>query len=213
MTTTTATTPRRCGRPPGRKPWTRESILAALVTYYKTTGHWPSSTKLNPAQLRREGQHEAIAVFDAGTYPGHATVRRFFGSVPAAIAEARKPVEAALAQREREIRERARQERLAAERVRQAQEQAAREAERAAQARAPAPTTFAELYRQATIAAGGVCPIEAGLILRLVDNECPHERLPFDASPPCGCFPQEGGVVVELPTRTIIAADAERRAA
>lgn len=25
-----------------------------------------------------------------------------------------------------------------------------------------------------------------------IENECEHERLPGDPSPPCGCFPQEG---------------------
>lgn len=51
--------------------------------------------------------------------------------------------------------------------------------------------TFASIYREASARIGGECPIEAGFIGRLVDNECRHERLPFDPDPPCGCFPEE----------------------
>lgn len=42
-------------------------------------------------------------------------------------------------------------------------------------------------YRRAEKAAGG-CPIEAGLLLRLADNECEHGRLPGDRTEPCGCW-------------------------
>lgn len=35
------------------------------------------------------------------------------------------------------------------------------------------------------------CPIESGFIGNLVDNECPHGRLPGDATSACGCWPQE----------------------
>ena len=49
-------------------------------------------------------------------------------------------------------------------------------------------------YRKASKAAGG-CPIEAGLLLKLADNECPHGRLPGDRSEPCGCW---GASVVTL---------------
>lgn len=30
-------------------------------------------------------------------------------------------------------------------------------------------------------------------------DECRHDRLPFDRTKPCGCFSEEGAVVVELP--------------
>ena len=49
--------------------------------------------------------------------------------------------------------------------------------------------------------AGGACPIEAGLLGRLADHECPHGRLPFDRTPYCGCWPREGAAVLELPAR------------
>lgn len=35
--------------------------------------------------------------------------------------------------------------------------------------------------------------------LRAPDDECRHDRLPFDRTPPCGCFPEEGAAIVELP--------------
>lgn len=38
------------------------------------------------------------------------------------------------------------------------------------------------------------CPIEAGLLFKLADNECSHGRLPGDRTRPCGCWPQEGPV-------------------
>lgn len=37
----------------------------------------------------------------------------------------------------------------------------------------------------------GACPIELGAIGALADNECRHDRLPSDPTPPCGCWPQE----------------------
>jgi hypothetical protein len=42
---------------------------------------------------------------------------------------------------------------------------------------------------------------EAGLLGRLADNECPHGRLPFDRTPSCGCWLQEGAAVLALPAR------------
>lgn len=45
-------------------------------------------------------------------------------------------------------------------------------------------------YAQACRAAGS-CAIEAGLVAKLIDNECEHLRLPGDPSPPCGCHPGE----------------------
>ena len=59
--------------------------------------------------------------------------------------------------------------------------------------------TFAARYRQGMAAAGG-CPIEAGTMLRLADNECRHGRLPLDRSAPCGCWVDiEGAQVVQMP--------------
>jgi hypothetical protein len=46
---------------------------------------------------------------------------------------------------------------------------------------------------------GGRCPIEAGLFGRLADHECRHGWLPCDRTPPCGCWPVEGGVAPALP--------------
>lgn len=47
---------------------------------------------------------------------------------------------------------------------------------------------LSEIYGRALTAAGGACPIEAGLIGRLVDLECSHGRLPGDGTEPCGCW-------------------------
>lgn len=35
------------------------------------------------------------------------------------------------------------------------------------------------------------CLLEAGVVGKLADNECKHDRLPGDTTPPCGCWPQE----------------------
>jgi len=71
---------------------------------------------------------------------------------------------------------------------------------------------FSAHYCAATAQAGGICPIEAGLLGRLADHECPHGRLPFDRTPSCGCWPQEGAAVLALPVRPT-EDDAKRRAA
>ena len=42
------------------------------------------------------------------------------------------------------------------------------------------PNPYAARYRAALAHTGGVCPIEAGVIGRLADNECKHGRLPGD---------------------------------
>ena len=59
--------------------------------------------------------------------------------------------------------------------------------------------SFSARYRAAMSESGGCCPIEAGLLGRLADHECSHGRLPFDRTPPCGCWPQEGAAVITLP--------------
>ena len=60
----------------------------------------------------------------------------------------------------------------------------------------PEPHAFPRLYARLA-ARDGSCPIESGVIGRLADNECRlHGRLPFDRTPACGCFPQEGHGVV-----------------
>src|SRR4051794_13128557 len=55
----------------------------------------------------------------------------------------------------------------------------------------PAPAPFSEQYRAAMGRTAGLCPIEAGVLGRLADNECRHGRLTGDRSAPCGCFPAE----------------------
>ena len=72
--------------------------------------------------------------------------------------------------------------------------------------------TFSARYRAAQAQSGGSCPIEAGLLGRLADHECPHGRLPLDRPPSCGCWPQEGAAVLALPVRPA-QDDAQRRAA
>jgi len=58
--------------------------------------------------------------------------------------------------------------------------------------------SFSARYTAAMAECGGRYPIEAGLLGRLADHECPHGRLPFDRTPACGCWPEEGAVVVAL---------------
>lgn len=67
--------------------------------------------------------------------------------------------------------------------------------------------SFASRYRARMRDAGGACPIEAGLLGKLADNECRHNRLPFDRTAACGCFPQEGAVIVALPAPVAPAAE------
>ena len=62
--------------------------------------------------------------------------------------------------------------------------------------------TFSARYRAAEAQSGGSCPIEAGLL----------GRLPFDRTPSCGCWPQEGAGVFALPARPL-QRRADRRAA
>jgi hypothetical protein len=59
--------------------------------------------------------------------------------------------------------------------------------------------TFAQAYRAAQQITGGACPIEAGILGRLADHDCRHDRQPGDPGPPCGCWPEEGASVIALP--------------
>jgi hypothetical protein len=52
--------------------------------------------------------------------------------------------------------------------------------------------SFSARYTAAMAECGGHGPIEAGVLGRLADHECRHGRLPFDRTPACGCWPQEG---------------------
>jgi hypothetical protein len=72
--------------------------------------------------------------------------------------------------------------------------------------------SFSARYTAATAECGGRCPIEAGVLGRLADHECPHGRLPSDRTPPCGCWPEEGAVVVAL-ARPVERPFVKRRAA
>lgn len=56
-----------------------------------------------------------------------------------------------------------------------------------------------DLYERARAVAGGVDPIEAGLLANLADRECRHGRLSGDPGGPCGCWLQE--TVVSLRDR------------
>lgn len=53
-------------------------------------------------------------------------------------------------------------------------------------------------YTAAMADCGGRCPIEAGVLGRLADHECRHGRLPYDQTPACGCWPQEGAALITL---------------
>jgi hypothetical protein len=72
--------------------------------------------------------------------------------------------------------------------------------------------SFSARYTAATAECGGRCPIEAGVLGRLADHECRHGRLAFDRTPACGCWPQEGAVVLAL-SRPVEEAPDGRRAA
>ncbi len=58
--------------------------------------------------------------------------------------------------------------------------------------------SFSARYAAAMAEGGGRCPIEAGVLGRLADHECGHGRLAFDRTPPCGCWGEEGAVVLAL---------------
>jgi hypothetical protein len=58
--------------------------------------------------------------------------------------------------------------------------------------------SFSARYTAAMAECGARCPIEAGVLGRLADHECRHGRLPYDRTAPCGCWPEEGAVVVAL---------------
>lgn len=58
--------------------------------------------------------------------------------------------------------------------------------------------SFSAHHAAAMAECGGRCPIESGALGRLADYECRHGRLPHDRTPPCGCWPGEGAVVVAL---------------
>ena len=53
-------------------------------------------------------------------------------------------------------------------------------------------------YTATMVECGGRCPIEAGTLGRLADHGCRHGRLPFDSTPACGCWREEGAVVLAL---------------
>ena len=72
--------------------------------------------------------------------------------------------------------------------------------------------SFSARYTAAMAECGGRCPIEAGALAKLADHECRHGRLPFDRSPVCGCWSQEGGAVVTL-SRQRASSNSGRRAA
>jgi hypothetical protein len=72
--------------------------------------------------------------------------------------------------------------------------------------------SFSARYTATMAKCGGRCPIETGLLGRLADHECRHGRLPFDRTPACGCWPEEGAVVLAL-TPPIVEQLVSRRAA
>jgi hypothetical protein len=72
--------------------------------------------------------------------------------------------------------------------------------------------SFSARYTAALAQCGGRCPIEAGVLGRLADHECRHGRLPFDRTLACGCWAEEGAMVLALP-RPARARRVTRRAA
>jgi hypothetical protein len=73
-------------------------------------------------------------------------------------------------------------------------------------------TTFTARYREGLCQTGGRCPIAAGVAGRLTDHGCRCGRLPFDRTPPCGCWPQEPAAVVTLSARSPATASTARAA-
>ncbi len=65
-------------------------------------------------------------------------------------------------------------------------------------AAADAESTLADRYQRLAAQAGGHCPIEAGTLGALADNECRHGRLAGDRTPPCGCFRSEDGKLYNI---------------
>jgi hypothetical protein len=61
---------------------------------------------------------------------------------------------------------------------------------------------FSVRYTGAMAQCGGRCPIEAGVLGKLADHECRHGRLACDRARPCGCWAEEGAVVLALPRPT-----------
>jgi hypothetical protein len=74
------------------------------------------------------------------------------------------------------------------------------------------PQSFSARYAAAMVECGGRCPIEAGALGRLADHECRHGRLPFDSTPACGCWTEEGAALLALPTRRTARRDRRRAA-
>jgi hypothetical protein len=72
--------------------------------------------------------------------------------------------------------------------------------------------SFSARYAAAMAEVGGRCPIEAGVLGRLADHECCHGRLAWDRTAPCGCWPEEGAVVLAL-SRPVEQPPVGRRAA
>jgi hypothetical protein len=72
--------------------------------------------------------------------------------------------------------------------------------------------SFSARYADAMAECGARCPIESGVLGRLADHECGHGRLPRDRTPPCGCWPEEGAVVLVL-SRPVEKPPVDRRAA
>jgi hypothetical protein len=64
---------------------------------------------------------------------------------------------------------------------------------------------FSARYAAAMAQCWGRCPIEEGVLGRLADHECRHGRLSFDRTPPCGCWPKEGALVLALPALSQLA--------
>lgn len=57
--------------------------------------------------------------------------------------------------------------------------------------------SYSQMYRALQSKHGG-CPLEAGLMGKLADNECKHGRLDGDNTPPCGCFPWEAQALTDV---------------
>ena len=72
--------------------------------------------------------------------------------------------------------------------------------------------SFRARYAAAMVDCGGRCPMEAGALGRPADHECRHGRLPFDSTPPCGCWAEEGAALLALPDRRIVRRDGRRAA-
>lgn len=66
------------------RTWTPHACIAALTDWYSRYGFWPQASDLEGSICRRD-QGPRLERWNARRWPSAATLRRLFGSVPAAV--------------------------------------------------------------------------------------------------------------------------------